>query len=345
MAELQEIVQVNIDLQTTPITRVGFGTPLLLTEHANFSERTKVVASLTEVTDLGFATTDEAYKMMAAVLSQEFPPRTIKLGRKASGESWTDAINAVLTEDSDWYGLAAETRLEADINAIATVIEASSNKIYIAATADAGVPDSATTDDVGSDNKDAARRRTGVIYLTNAATLYPDAAWLGEQLPKDPGSSSWKFKTLNGITVDTGLTAAQRTTLRNKRVNFYNVVAGRNITQEGIMGDGNYIDIIRGVDWMSQRMEEDIFKALVDAEKVPYTNAGLAVIEAVMRKRLDIGVRRGVVAPEPAYTVNIPDVLDIDSNDRASRVVRDITFEYRAAGAIHEMIIKGTVTA
>ena len=40
----------------------------------------------------------------------------------------------------------------------------------------------------------------------------------------------------------------------------------------------------------------------------------------------------------------VPNVLDIEPNLRATRMLEGITFEARLAGAIHKIKIKGTVT-
>ena len=47
---------------------------------------------------------------------------------------------------------------------------------------------------------------------------YPAAAWMGNRLPSDPGSSTWKFKTLAGVDF-TKLTATEATNLDANKVN------------------------------------------------------------------------------------------------------------------------------
>lgn len=69
------------------------------------------------------------------------------------------------------------------------------------------------------------------------------------------------------------------------------------------------------------------------------------MIEAEIRSVLSQGVANGLIADAPAYTVQSPDVLAIPEVTRAQRILGDFTFQARLAGAVHKVIIRGTVTA
>ena len=258
----------------------------------------------------------------------------------ASTETWPDALEAVQDENDDWYALVAESRTAADQLALAGVIEAQ-RKIYVTATADPVAVTTGTTD-IAKQLSDLNYDRTAVVYLTNADTQYPECVWVGSQLPEVPGSNTWNLKQGSGITVDS-LSETKKTNLRNKKCNFYTRKAGVEIFQDGVMASGEYIDTIIFVDWLYARLQEAIFFRLINSKKVPYTRRGAAVIENEIRTVLSQGVANGGIADDTPYVVVAPDPLAIPPTLRAQRIMGDFTFTARLAGAVHKVIVRGTV--
>lgn len=179
-----------------------------------------------------------------------------------------------------------------------------------------------------------------------------DAAWEGRVLPLDPGSETWAFKTLAGVTVDT-LTDSEQNFLDGKNGNYYIQVAGINITKNGKMAGGEFIDVVRFRDWLQARIEEDVFAILANSDKVPYTDGGIAIIESALRKVLREGQQVGGIIPDfvnssnvlvPGFTVTVPSAADISDSDKATRTLRDVEFTAQLAGAIHAVEIFGTIT-
>jgi hypothetical protein len=84
-----------------------------------------------------------------------------------------------------------------------------------------------------------------------------------------------------------------------------------------------------------------VFSELVNAEKIPYTDAGVQVIKAAMDGVLDLAVRRGVLA---SYESSAPLVADVPDADKIARTLPDITFDGVLAGAIHKVQVRGTVS-
>lgn len=341
MTEIQDIVNVQITRQTETVDRVSFGTPLFLVAVTTVTERVKTYSNIDAVGD-DYNETDVAYKMAQAAFSQEIRPRRIMIGQKASAETYTEALSAIVDVNNDWYALAAETIDATEIKAIAAWME-TRRKIYVARSADADIITTATTD-VASFLSNAEYNRTIILYKADAASSYADAAWLGDCLPRDPGSQTWKFKTLTTISPD-ALTTSQTDLSKGKNANSYIRISGVNITHEGKVASGEWIDIIRGIDWLISRIEERIFTGQVNADKIGFTNAGIAVFETALREQLDIAMDQGLIAPEPAYTVTVPDVLDVDPIDRNNRELPGLEFRARLAGAIHVVEIRGQVYA
>lgn len=245
-----------------------------------------------------------------------------------------------------WYGLSICSQSNADIEQVAAYIE-TQLKIFIGAPTDASILTSSTTD-VASILKGKGYKRTALIYC-GTANDGREAAWLGGQLPQVPGSNTWDFKTLVGITPDTFNDTQRQEAIGiplepGKNCNIYETVGGVNITENGFMCGGQYIDITVGLDWLSSTLQTNVFALMVQSPKIPYTNQGIAVIENAVHQTLLQGVANGLIDGNSPITVSAPDVLSIPQNDRAARLLPNVTFSCRLAGAIQNVIINGTVS-
>lgn len=199
------------------------------------------------------------------------------------------------------------------------------------------------TTDLGAELKATARDRTALMYLGAADTEFPEAAWAGLLLPEDPGSITWFGKTLAGVTRDE-LTSAEKNKALGNNVNTYTEIGGVNISQNGFMVSGRFLDVRRSADWLQARIEENIFRLIVASKKIPYTDAGVGLIENEIRAVLNEAIGNDVLRADPEPTVTVPKVLNVSANDRANRLLPDVTFEAQLAGAIHKVIVRGTVS-
>jgi len=215
-------------------------------------------------------------------------------------------------------------------------------KLYAPCIDEATIP-TVSTADIATYIKDKDYDHTfGVFYSTDEEN-YPEAAWLGLQLPKDPGSTNWNYQSLTGIVVD-DLTASQVSYLNSKNCNYYELVGGANITLGGgIVASGEYIDIIRGADWLGTRMAEGIFALLVNSEKVPFTTQGIGQVEDVIRYWLEKGADKGFVVRD-SIVITMPDIDDVDPADKAARFLNDVSWSAQLQGAINKMSIQGRLT-
>jgi hypothetical protein len=248
-------------------------------------------------------------------------------------------LAAIRLEDPDWYGLVLDSNSEAEVLATAAWAEAQT-VLFGANSADAGVLYSVVTTDVASDLQTSAFARTFIIW-SGSVLSYAAAAWLGKQLPTDPGSTTWKFKTLAGVAVD-NLNANQVSAADAKDCNHYTRVAGVNITREGVTSANEFIDITRYIDFLTARLQENIFALLVNQPKLPYTDASVDLILGEIRAQLRRGIPLAIV--EGSIVTSAPAVEDISSQDRANRLLPDVTFQARLAGAIHNIVINGVLT-
>lgn len=256
-------------------------------------------------------------------------------------ETWPATIEAVQDANDTWYALTTNTHVKADVLAIAGAIEAK-RKIYGFSTSDADVKTTAT-DDVMSSLQDLSYQRTFGLWSATADTEFPECAWIGFQLQERPGSNTWAYKTLAGVTVST-LTDTESTNIKAKGGNTYERIGGLNVTVGGNMAGGEWIDTMVFVDWLEARLRERIWFRLANSKKIPYTQAGATIIETEVRAQLREGIRVGGLADSPAPVVRVPDVLTIAPNLRAQRIFDGIEFEARLAGAIHYVTIRGVVS-
>lgn len=293
-------------------------------EGVTFTDETDGSATLTSTTDWSLTT--------SANISTAAQPAT---------ESWVSAIDAVQTEDDTWYAMAIESHLPADILAVAGAIEAK-KKIFGTSSALADVKGSGD-DDIFSQLQALGYQRTFGVFSGTADTEFPECAWIGYQLQEQPGSNTWAYKTLTGVSVSK-LSDTESKNVQEKSGNTYERIGGLNTTVGGKMFGGEWIDVMVFVDWLEQRMKERLWFRMANSKKIPYTSAGAAIIEAEIRAQLNDGIRAGGLAESPAPTVTVPDVLSVSANMRAQRIFEGIEFEARLAGAIHFVKIRGTVT-
>lgn len=251
-----------------------------------------------------------------------------------------------------WYGLALCSNTDADILQAASFIE-TLQKIFIAASADSAIATTSTTD-LASILHGKGYKRTALVFSLASANMGMDAAWLGGQLPQVPGASTWKFKQLAGISPDS-YTAAKKAILTGvpgistgKTVNIYETVGGVNITEEGWMVGGQFIDITVGIDWLVSTMQANVYANLVNNPKIPYTDKGVAVIKAAVQQTLKQGSDEGGTGLIDATSISISvvPVSSIPANTRAERILpaNSIVFSCRLTGAFHFIVINGIVT-
>lgn len=346
---LKDIVEVNITRQTTSVAVAAFNVPLILSQFATSKTtttftRSRVYGSVAEMASDGWASTDAVYKIANAIFSQNPSVNKIVVGRKDSGDASIDAaLNAIANENNDWYGVVVDQAMVANFADVASWVE-TAKKFAIFWITDVNAYDSTKSTDLASVLKLANRNRSAVVWhaTPTGGADYPDAAWMGEGFPYEPGTSTWAYKTLNGVTPDT-LLASQETALKGKNCNYYTTVGGVSITQEGKVASGEYIDIIIGTDWIEARLREAVYSALVNNRKIPYDDTGIAMIEGLVKGVLNEAASKGILQAD-SIAVTVPKYADIPQADKLARKLPDVKFSALYQGAIHSVTINGTIS-
>ena len=346
---LKDIVEVNITRQTTSVAVAAFNVPLILSQFATNKTttaftRARVYGSVAEMASDGWASTDAVYKIANAIFSQNPSVNKIVVGRKDSNDATIDAaLNAIANENNDWYGIVVDQALVSSFADVASWVE-TAKKFAIFWITDVNAYDPSKSTDLASVLKLANRNRSAVVWHATPAggADYPDTAWMGEGFPYEPGTSTWAYKTLNGVTPDT-LLASQETALKNKNCNYYMTVGGVSITQEGKVASGEYIDIIIGTDWIEARLREAVYSALVNNRKIPYDDTGIAMIEGLVKGVLNEAASKGILQAD-SIAVTVPKYADIPQADKLARKLPDVKFSALYQGAIHSVTINGTIS-
>lgn len=354
MATIDNLVQVTISNETAAVTQPSFGTPLILGTTQPGWDPADVVHSYSDPAGMladGYTTDAPEYLAALAMCSGTISPSTFLVGRRISANTAAEDLANVSGQNNTWYCVVLAEPTDDDILDLAPVVEGQ-KKIMLASSSTAAIATDAT-DDLASRLKAAGYSRTGLIFTANKNGT-AEAAWVGGQLPQTPGSNTWAYKTLAGVTADT-LSQNQLSYLYGtpiagvpgKNVNVYAPVGGTPVTFPGMMASGQYIDITIGVDWLQANIQTAIFSLLSSTQKVPYTDAGAAMLMSVVRGVLAEGEANGLLDGKDAdnpITVTCESVDAVPRAQRAARIAPTIYFSGRLTGAFQSIAVRGVVT-
>jgi len=351
---MDRIIDLDISRSTATVSQAGFGIIAVFGEFASdktakaFTERVRFYGGPDEMKAEGWSDSDPVKKAANVIFMQKPAPSRIAVCRKDAGEEWEAAAGAAKIENDDWYGMVLTSREPDHQKAMAAWAEANS-KILGLSSSDAKIKDKSDTTDIASHIQSRNYDRSFVIYHPSAGTAeeeFADAAWLASRFPYTPGKTTWKFCTLPGVTV-TALDTAEIAAIKGKNANIYVKVKGLSITEEGVVGSGEYIDVIRGIDWLYARMQENIFqlkKAATDrGEKISFTDHGISQIDSVMKAVLSLGVTNTLLTGDPEPVTSVPRAYEVMDTEKGKRTLPGATFEAHLAGAIHITKIRGVV--
>jgi hypothetical protein len=253
-------------------------------------------------------------------------------------------LAAITAENGGWYGLCHAYPSNALGLAAAAWVEAN-KRIFICDSNDTNtIITTVGNGDLIDDLKTNAYANTLGFYHPNPAA-FAGAALLGKCLPKEPGSETWAFKSLVGPAV-VALTGTHRTNLVARNGNSYeSPTTGVSITFNGKTGDGGFLDTKRGLHWLEDDLSKEVLGTFVASDKVPFTDPGIGMVEAGIRRSLRRATDRGILAADPEFAVTVPLAADVSSTDKALRALTGIRFTGVLAGAVHSTSIIGSITA
>lgn len=258
----------------------------------------------------------------------------------------TADLTAIKKASSAWYGLVTLYNSSAVILAAAAWAE-SNTKLYIADTSDSVVSTQAVGvgSDVAQSLRTAAYARTAPFFHP-ANDDFAGPAEVARWFPIDPGGDNWRLKTLHGVDAKT-YSDTQTANLAAKYCNWYAADLGTPVVEgNGQVSANEYIDVIRFRDWYTARLQERCANAMIQQEKIPFTEAGIAVFETIIKGLNAEGVANGGIAPNTDATpikVIVPSLASIAAADKQARWLKGVKSTWTLAGAINKLSV--TVTA
>ncbi len=332
---LENIVNCNISVVNPVENRAGFGTILLVGNgpllEGNSLKSVDMYSSLAEVQDAGWGEDSKMYQAARAAFLQKSKPKIIyiavrqKGGSKAETEEVTETVKRALGTEG-WYGISLidADAANGDYDKVADLIE-NTEKIF-----------AFSVQDMKNPITNNSYMRTFGMYSENE---YAHIAWMAKAFSFHPGSETWAFKTLFEIEPSV-LSSRQRRDLEGENLNYYINCAGKDITKNGKMIGGEWIDIIRFRDWLKNQMQLKITQLFIKSPMVPYTVSGIVLVENLMKAVLQSGQKTGGIAeteydeedtPVYGYTVTV------------SKDALEYQFTARLSGAIHVIELQGNL--
>ena len=260
------------------------------------------------------------------------------------------ALASIETYSTDWYFISAEDRTQQFVLAMASEIQAR-KKIFFTANADVKAlqgTELTSATDVPAQLAKNKYTRTVCLWHHTAEYDYPEMAYIAYGAPYDAGSIAWGNAQLTGVAASLQpanqrpLTSIQKSALDTRSCNFIDLDGGVPVVRRGITSGGEWIDIVRGVDWLESDLKTSLRDLLINQKggKITYDDTGITRIRQVIETSLQRAVNRNFLS---TYTVTVPKASQVALADKKARILKDITFHGILAGAILDVDLKGTV--
>lgn len=339
---ISEIVQVNVSIQQGVAALEDFGLTCLFTEYGSIADYS-VYPTLDELLS-DFPGSNSVANFGTAFFSQSPTPTQLAVAKVdvTAGDTWPARVQAVKAE-LDFYVCCVDA-VDGDLTSqtvlnIAQYVQ-TQTMIFVYAR---GAADILT---INSSLQALNFDRTALIMKddgsSSATTTRLDAAWVGKCITQTPGSLNWANQELTGVTVS-ALSATQLDSFLNVGVNVYATVGNINVTRRGRTcanaGTFSFLDQIQAKDYLQISIEEDIEQLVLNSTKIPYTDAGMKSVIAVVLNRCNIAISENVLDGAVRPTATAPSVFTVPVEQRAQRIAPTITVTARLSGAINSFYI------
>ena len=347
---LDSIIKISVSTQSKPMAQAGFGTPIIIAEHEYLKQRVQSFGNLAELFNIKNADKEKGlpesaqfqksalYRTASAIFSQNPTVPKIKVGKRLSDESITVALDEITKSDADgdFYGvLVVPKDPKKDFMDLSETI--ATRRLL------AGIDLDDSTLQLAPILKESEGASRIYAFFKEDPDDYPAAACMGKMLPKSPGSATWANKELNGVK-KSKFSSSKIEELEKNNVNRHVDINKVGFTMDGWVMAGQGIDDIHGIDWLQVRIQERLLRLQSINDKIPLTLKGVDLARCEVLAQLKEAVTRGFLAAEPEPYVSVPKIEDISFANRQKRILPDVYFRARLAGAIHKIEIHGTIT-
>lgn len=349
MSNIKDIVDVSINIKEPTSNPVSYSGMLLLATVPPTVGTSRGVYEIIEAAELvstyGYEDTDPVVVAADVAFKQSPCPDKLYIKEFELTNDVVDVektLNAALA-NSKWYGfVAAETLTNQQIEDAAEWAE-NNKRLFGFSWPTGSIPVDISEYD-----------HTFAIFSGNVPedatrNAYIHVALMAKCFGYDNGSETWAFKNLKRMS-PSSLTNAEVTALRESNANFYQTYADKDLTMDGVTGSGEWIDVIRFVDWLQGRLQQRAVEFFAANPKVPFTDAGITGVHNFVTSVLEEGQAFGGIAPTqydesgeevPGFTVTVPLARSVSEADRKARYLRNVKFTANLAGAIHKVQIVG----
>lgn len=367
MPSLDKLVSVDISLTGSAFLPASYSrilvgyastkaldtSPQIIGSAAEFASITSV--DVTSAAYLGVVALFQQDKHPATIVVQPFTPDTTNSSTPA-GTGFITALQAnasALRALGGYYGVLFPTDAVADKKAVADFCE-TAKKLFVCVDLSGDSLSLTTGTDLAGYIAGKKYEYTAVLATSTALGGTESAAftWMGQNFYYPAGEENWALTQLQGI-VPTLLTDTQRTLVLGKNANTFEpygadggvATSGSDIislTYKGTVGSGNYIDEIRGRDWLCDAVRAAACNCLLTRPKLPNSDASRSVIKNAIMSVLESAMLRGFLdtpttdgtTVTPSYTVTVPKRVDSSEADMQLRHLNGITFTAVLASAI-----------
>lgn len=335
---MSRFVTVNITRETKPVSEKGFGLPLMLATSKEL--RYTVYRDISDVVK-DFPVTSREYKLAARMFGQS--PKIAELAcvgiSYITGVDDVAALSAALSElvvtNNEWFYLVSTVNGDAEIEALCQWIS-TQEKIY-----------AATTTNIALSEQLMALYENVYLSVHDDSEAFHAEGLIALGAPLEIGSYDFSHKQVNGVPAAKLTNTEINTIIANNATTAVKEM-GLIVNASGKVVGGDYLDVIQADYFLRARLREDIFRLLATVKKVPYTDAGIALVVERMDTRFKAAYRQGIIAEddngEPDYTITFPRRKDIPKNTVAKRILPDIKFRIVIAGGVEKVEINGVLT-
>lgn len=321
-------VKVVIDL-VKPVGNVGFGCPLILEESVESDKPYTEFSDLTGLVSGGYDAETNVYKTAQLMFMQNHAPKKIAVcSTTMKAEAWVAIQENVSKDWRQLVVLHGGAEGKTDVDKVMAAIEAQKTypKIYFANLGKDEVAPLSTT----------GVERTLLCYYTPTGDIpCPVAAIAGEVSGLAIGSYTINNLVIKGIK-PLELSESEVDAIHKKGGVTMVLSAGDCVVSEGKAAGGGYIDNTDNNDYIKQQLEYKTQKVFNNNLKIPYTNVGIALLEAAAIEVMTDAMNKTIIE---SYTVNYLLREDVSDIDRAERRYIGGNIVYSMAGSVHNIEI------
>ncbi|RDB37407.1 MAG: DUF3383 family protein [Spirobacillus cienkowskii] len=356
---VSNIVEVNINRQSTALKEQNFNVPLILGFNTLPAFKDNIAIEFYNPSELlspeiGFTSTSTEYLIAQQIYAQQPSiSKFIVARRKVSTNSdvskqvykINDDLDEVIKVNNDWYCLfLADFFEKEDLLSACRWIESSKCKIASFRTSDKSVFDTSKKN-ISSELSAVGFNRCMLTYHANK-NEFPDAAILGKYLSKEAGTYCLAHKQLLSLTSQ-NISDREFNILQNSNCNIYTDILGVPTFQDGRVLNTviNYLDNTITEDALKSKIQSKIFGAFAAVDKIPFEESGLQIIETQVKSVLDEFDKKKAILKD--WEIKIPTVEEINNkykNCRQKRELKNIWFKATINGAIQKVQINGDIS-